>query len=316
MARRSMVQMIQSSGFFPEGDAENYALTVKNLVFQESEYGLEIPNFKMVFPHMEPMFSRVLGERVIIDSVRSGVFRKPDQIIHFESFDSLDEWCFIVALEPSTFNIYYHLQDSRTTDEYRKIDAKTVLDLKEPVNYRNLFEWDYHTNILLEPNQGLFFRPWIFHSLEKGLIQYYRLLADNKFRILITGLPGSLRPKLAKKLNEIIPNSYILKSDQVRKEEKDIDFSYDGRMRHTYRMLDLARERKEDVVIIDMVCPLPEMRELLNADVMIWTDDVQSCEYEELNNSYVPPRKYDIRCNKINEENLQLIIDKILSKAS
>lgn len=310
---RSMVQLIQAEGFFPPGDAEKYANTVDHLNFQQSEYGLEIPNFKMVFPHMEPMFSKVLGERVKIDSVRSGVFRKPDQTIHFESFDSLDEWCFIVALQRSTFNIYYHLEDSRINDEYRKINAKTALDGYE-FNYKNFFEWDYHTNILLEPNQGIFFRPWIFHSLENGLIQYYRLLADRKFRILITGFPGSLKSKLADKLNKVLSNSVVINSMKIRIEEKDIDFSYDGRMRHTYRMLDLAREKKEEYVIIDMVCPLPEMRMLLNPDIIIWAADKNSCEYEELNENYVPPKTYDIKCQEINEETLNLIVEKIQSK--
>jgi len=39
-----------------------------------------------------------------------------------------------------------------------------------------LFEWDIYTNILLEPNQGVIFRPWLFHSIENGLVQYYRLV--------------------------------------------------------------------------------------------------------------------------------------------
>ena len=43
------------------------------------------------------------------------------------------------------------------------------------VNYQDFRDWDYHTNILLEPNEGVIFRPWLFHSLEEGLVQVYRL---------------------------------------------------------------------------------------------------------------------------------------------
>jgi hypothetical protein len=311
-----MVQLIQAEGFFPPGDAQKYRVIVDGLKFQETPFGMEIPNFQMVFPHMEPMFSKVIGERVKIDSKRSGVFRKPSQIIHFEDFDSLDEWCFIVALEHSTLNIYHHLADdsfSKLNNRERNVDAKTALDGYK-FNYRNLFEWDVHTNILLEPNQGIFFRPWIFHGLEEGLVQYYRLIADRKFRILITGLPGSLRPKLAQKLHEVIDNSIVLRSADIRKEEKDIDFTNDGRMRHTYRMLDLARERKEDFVIIDMVCPLPEMRQLLNADLVIWVNDIDSCEYEEVNQSFIPPKFYDMKCNNLNQETIEEILNRIVSK--
>ena len=307
-----MVQLIQADKFFPPGDAEKYANIINGLNFVETPYGMEVPEFSMVFPHMEPMFSHVLGERVVIDSKRSGVFRKPAEVIHFEEFDSLDEWCFIVALEKSTLNIYHHLAN-KGMGEYGKVDAKTALDGWQ-FNYRNLFEWDYHTNILLEPNQGIFFRPWIFHGLERGLIQYYRLLADRKFRILITGLPGSIRKQLAKELNKVIPNSVLLMSSEIRFEEKDIDFSHDGRMRHVYRMLDLARERKEDCVLIDMICPFPEMRQILNADIVIWADDKKECDIEELNKSYVPPKFYDIRCSVINDETINQIIEKIKSK--
>ena len=89
-------------------------------------------------------------------------------IIHFEAFDSLNEWCFVVALERTTFNLYHHVSG-----------AKSALDGYK-FNYRNLFEWDYDVNILLQPNQGIFFRPWLFHSLENGIIQYYKILTEEK----------------------------------------------------------------------------------------------------------------------------------------
>jgi len=85
-------------------------------------------------------------------------------------------------------------------------------------------------------------------------------------------------------------------------------------MRHIYRMLDLAREKKEDFVIVDMVCPLPEMREILNADIVIWAADKTTCEYQDLNASYIPPSMYDIKCNSISENILNDIIERIKSK--
>jgi len=39
-----------------------------------------------------------------------------------------------------------------------------------------MMEWDVCVNIRLEANQGVIFRPWLFHSIEDGLVQYYRLL--------------------------------------------------------------------------------------------------------------------------------------------
>jgi hypothetical protein len=150
-----MVKLIHADGFFAPGDAERYVDIVSGLNFVEKQYGYEIENFNMIFSGLEPIFSKVLGERIVIDNKRSGIFRKPiNNIIHFEEFDSLNEWCFVVALQKTTLNLFYHLKKDGA---YREFDAKSALD-DWRFNYRNMFEWDYHTNILLEPNQGIFFR--------------------------------------------------------------------------------------------------------------------------------------------------------------
>ena len=159
-----MIKLIQADDFFPSEDVAKLLALGNSLPKVEKEYGLEVENFNFVIPNLEPVFSKILGEEIEIDEDRSGVFRKPmNCTIHFEGFDTTNEWCFLVALEPTTFNLYHHLSG-----------AKTALDGYK-FNYRNLFEWDYNTNILLKANQGVFFRPWLFHSIEDGLVQYYRL---------------------------------------------------------------------------------------------------------------------------------------------
>jgi hypothetical protein len=310
MTNRSMVKLIHADGFFAPGDAERYVNVISGLNFVEKQYGHELENFNMIFSGLEPIFSKVLGERVVIDNKRSGIFRKPiNNVIHFEEFDSLNEWCFVIALQKTTLNLFYHLKKD---GEYREFDAKTALD-EWKFNYRNMFEWDYHTNILLEPNQGIFFRPWVFHSLEDGLVQYYRLLTDTKFRILVMGLPGSNREKIAKQLNESLPNSELLKSRDIRIAQQDVDFTHDGKMRHVYRMLDFARNSKAEYAIIDMVCPLPEMREILNPDIIIWADDIKQSNIPEVDKFFVPPKLYDLKFKSM-PENMEDIIEKILSK--
>jgi len=169
---RAAIKLIHADGFYKEQEATSCFHVVRNLQYVEREYGLEIPDFQLIFPNLEPVFSRMLGEEVQIDQEKSGVFRKPIRCIHFESFENLNEWCFVIALQPTTFNIYYHLKPG---GGYREFDAKTALD-GHRFNYLNYFEWDYVTNILLESNQGIFFRPWIFHSMEDGIIQYFKLL--------------------------------------------------------------------------------------------------------------------------------------------
>jgi hypothetical protein len=145
-------------------------LISKSLPFIDKEYGLEVDQFNLTFPGLDPIFSKLVGEEVTVDDERSGIFRKPTNcLIHFESFDTLNEWCFIIALERTTFNLYNHLES------FGVVNARSALDGYR-WNYRNMFEWDYYTNILLEPNQGVIFRPWLFHSIENGLVQYYRLI--------------------------------------------------------------------------------------------------------------------------------------------
>lgn len=173
---KAAVKLIHADGFFPKGEAEAAWAVVHNLPFAERDYGGEIENFNLVLPGIDGVFSQMLGEEIEVDRPRSGIFRRPiNCIVHFESFDSLNEWCFVVALERTTFNIYHHVKDIRHND-YGQVDAKTALDGYE-FNYRNFFEWDVVTNVILEANQGVFFRPWCFHSFEDGVVQYYRLLS-------------------------------------------------------------------------------------------------------------------------------------------
>jgi len=309
-----MVQLIHADKFFPNNDAENLRKVSEGLKFIETQHGMEVENFNLIFPDSEQIFYKVLGERVTVDIKRSGVLRKPSHnLIHYEEFDSTEEWCFMVALEPTTVNFWYHVDETNQMGEFATVDAETAFEGTD-FNYRNLFEWKIHTNILLKTNQCLFFRPWVFHSLEEGIIQYYRLLADNKFRILVMGLPESAKNSVSIKLAERFENSSILNSMEQRVKHKDIDFTVDGQMRHCYRMLNLARTSLTTVTIINMVCPLPKMRQILNPDIIVWVDNSQESKYPELNEIYVPPFYYDIECNDSDESTIDKIIKRIVSK--
>lgn len=314
MKTRKMVRMVHAEDFFPPDDVAKLQAVITGLNFVPTPYGLEVPNFNMIAPDCETMFYKVLGERVCVDPQRSGVFRKPNHnSIHFEHFESIEEWCFIIALENTTVNFWYHIDQQNWIGDFSKTNAKSVLDGYN-FNYKNLFEWKIHTNILLEPNQCLFFRPWCFHSLEEGLVQYYRLLADNSYRILVMGMPQSGKSSVAKKLTERFQNTTYINSYQERVKHKDIDFSVDGQLRHSYRMLDLARRSLTKMSVIDMVCPLPKMREILNPDILIWVNDHTQSQYQELNEMFIPPNVYDIECSDDSDKTIDTIIKKIISK--
>lgn len=310
---RSMVKLIHADGFFPNNDANNLLLAIKDMTFVHREYGLEIPNFNLIFPDIETIFYRVLGERVTVDPNKSGVIRKPhNNIIHYEHFDSPEEWCFIVALEKTTLNIWHHISEQDKGD----ISPSDFTNAMQNVNfnYFNLFEWKIQTNIILEQNQGVFIRPWMFHSLDDGVVQYYRLLADTKYRILVMGYPGSKKDNIAEKLSSRFEKYERIDSMQERLNYKTIDFSEQGHIRHCYRMLKKIRQSPANIVILNMSCPLEKMREILNPDIIVWVSDKTECQWEEINSMYEIPKLFDIECKSDTDEEIDNIVKRVISK--
>lgn len=165
---KSVLNYIHARDFFPPGDAENYRLAVKDLIhYDPIPYGTEIPDFNMIFPDMEMLFGKMLGEFIKIDEDKSGTFRRPyHQLIHFEEFDNLKEWRLAVALEDNIFKTYSH-----------ESGAKTALDGYE-FNYNNPDEWVLETSMNIRQNDAIFYRPWVFHSFEEKLIFCHTLKGE------------------------------------------------------------------------------------------------------------------------------------------
>lgn len=159
----SLVKLIVVDDFFSYEDATNISNVTYNLCYQPVEFGEEILNFNMISDNIDDLFSKILNTNIVVDKNQSGIFRKPSNLIHFESFDNLNEWIFAAAIQPSTLNIFEHESGiEHALKEYK-------------FNYKNLFEWKLQLNLLLSPGQGALFRPWLFHSFGSGLIQIFRL---------------------------------------------------------------------------------------------------------------------------------------------
>ena len=112
--------------------------------------------------------------------------------------------------------------------------------------------------------------------------------------ILIMGLPGAGKTTLANELAKLI-ESKRLNADEIRRAANDWDFSEEGRTRQSKRMSEAALKLKNEGnnVIADFICPTVEARKLFPADYIIWVDTIKEGRFEDTNQMFVKPEKYN-----------------------
>ena len=108
------------------------------------------------------------------------------------------------------------------------------------------------------------------------------------------GLPGAGKTTLANELGPLL-KAKRLNADEVRKAANDWDFSEEGRKRQAKRMSELALNLRNEgnYVVADFICPTPEARNLFPADFIIWVDTIKEGRFEDTNQMFVKPTKYD-----------------------
>ena len=130
--------------------------------------------------------------------------------------------------------------------------------------------------------------------------------------ILIMGLPGAGKTTLANELAPLLKARRV-NADEVRKAANDWDFSEEGRKRQSKRMSKLALNLKNEgnYVIADFICPTPEARNLFPADFIIWVDTIKEGRFEDTNQMFVKPEKYDFH---VTSQDAKLWVSKIIKE--
>ena len=108
------------------------------------------------------------------------------------------------------------------------------------------------------------------------------------------GLPGAGKTTLANELAPLLKAKRV-NADEIRKAANDWDFSEEGRKRQSKRMAENALKLKNEgnYVIADFICPTPEARNLFPADFVIWVDTIKKGRFDDTNQLFTKPEKYD-----------------------
>ena len=75
--------------------------------------------------------------------------------------------------------------------------------------------------------------------------------------------------------------------------------------------LKIKREGKN--VIADFICPTPEARKLFPADFVIWVDTLKEGRFDDTNQMFVKPEKFDFH---VTTQNAKVWADKIIREIS
>ena len=73
---------------------------------------------------------------------------------------------------------------------------------------------------------------------------------------------------------------------------------------------------KKKHVVVDFICPTPKTRAEFNADFVIWMDTIKLGRFEDTNQMFIEPKKYDFRVKEKNSEVISLEIAKKLRTVS
>jgi hypothetical protein len=116
-------------------------------------------------------------------------------------------------------------------------------------------------------------------------------------KILIMGLPGAGKTTLTAALAPLL-NAVVFNADAVRANlSRDLSFNHSDRIEHARRMGWMCDRVVEagGTVIADFICPTEETRAAFGEAFTIWLDRIDAGRFEDTNQMFVPPARYDLR---------------------
>jgi hypothetical protein len=169
---RSVINYIHARDYFPKNEIQELRPLVDDVSWVDKKFGKEMEHFNLIFNDIDMVFGKMTGDLVEIDRSCSGTLRRPlHEIIHFEDFEDTNDWRFVVALDDNEFKTYIHKDGYKSFLDYIRDESeeKPILD------YLNQEDWEIEATIKMKPNDVLFYRPWVFHSFQEGILHYYKL---------------------------------------------------------------------------------------------------------------------------------------------
>lgn len=105
-----------------------------------------------------------------------------------------------------------------------------------------------------------------------------------KNKILVMGLSGNGKTYISKLLEKYLINSIHLNGDHLRSTiSSDLDFSEKSRIEHSRRIywLSMILLEKFDNIIIDIICPIKQMREMIQPNVIFWMNTKKNSKFKD-----------------------------------
>jgi hypothetical protein len=170
---RTVINYIHARNYFPNDEVHQLRPLVQDVKWSPKKFGEEMDHFNLIFPDIDIILGKMVGDLVEIDRPNSGTLRRTlHEVIHFEDFEDLNDWRFVVAVEDNVFQTYIHRSGYNSVLDYIKDQENEERPL---LDYSQIDDWEVETKIIMKPNDVLFFRPWIFHSFQRGILHYYKL---------------------------------------------------------------------------------------------------------------------------------------------